>query len=137
MLLLRLQLTLHQHRRFIHQSQVIPQLLENLIENGIKYSPRGGDVVVKVWSEADCAYISVSDQGIGIPAHDLPHIFERFYRAANVDDRQFAGMGLGLFICRGIVEQHGGSIHVSSRPGVGSRFEIELPRTSVMEDSHV
>ena len=115
----------------------ITQLLENLIENGIKYSPHGGDVRVKIWSESDCVYISVSDQGIGIPAHDLPHIFERFYRAANVDDRQFAGMGLGLFICRGIVEQHGGNIHVSSRPGAGSRFQIELPCTPAMEGSHV
>jgi signal transduction histidine kinase len=115
----------------------ITQLLENLIENGIKYSPQGGDVQVKIWSEAGCAYISVSDQGIGIPPHDLPHIFERFYRAANVDDRQFAGMGLGLFICRGIAEQHGGHIDVSSQPGAGSRFQIELPLTRVMEDSHV
>jgi len=110
--------------------------LENLIENGVKYSPHGGDVRLKVWSEAESAYISVSDQGIGIPAQDLPHIFERFYRAANVDDRQFAGMGLGLFICRGIVEQHGGRIDVSSQPGAGSRFQIELPLTPVMEDSY-
>jgi signal transduction histidine kinase len=114
----------------------ITQLLENLTENGVKYSPQGGEVRLKVWADSDCAYISVSDQGIGIPAHDLPHIFERFYRAANVDDRQFAGMGLGLFICRGIAEQHGGRIHVSSRPGVGSSFQIELPLTPVMEDSH-
>jgi signal transduction histidine kinase len=115
----------------------ITQLLENLIENGVKYSPQGGDVRLSIWADAECAYISVSDQGIGIPANDLPHIFERFYRAANVDDRQFAGMGLGLFICRGIVEQHGGRIHVSSQPGVGSRFQIELPRTPVVEGNHV
>jgi signal transduction histidine kinase len=115
----------------------ITQLLENLIENGVKYSPRGGAVQLNVWSDANRAFISVSDQGIGIPADDLPHIFERFYRAANVDDRQFAGMGLGLFICRGIVEQHGGRIHVSSRPGAGSRFQIELPLTPVMENNHV
>jgi signal transduction histidine kinase len=114
----------------------ITQLLENLVENGVKYSPQGGDVRLRIWSDADCAYISVSDQGIGIPAQDLPHIFERFYRAANVDDRQFAGMGLGLFICRGIVEQHGGSMHVSSQPGVGSRFQIELPLAPVMESTN-
>jgi signal transduction histidine kinase len=115
----------------------ITQLLENLAENGVKYSPQGGEVRLKVWADAECAYISVSDQGIGIPANDLPHIFERFYRAANVDDRQFAGMGLGLFICRGIVEQHGGRIQVSSRSGAGSRFQIELPRTPIMENTHV
>jgi signal transduction histidine kinase len=88
----------------------ITQLLENLIENGVKYSPQGGDVRLNIWADAECA---------------------------NVDDRQFAGMGLGLFICRGIVEQHGGRIHVSSQPGVGTRFQIELPRTQVVEGNHV
>jgi two-component system, OmpR family, sensor kinase len=121
----------------MYDSFRIMQLLENLIENGVKYSPQGGDVQLNIWSDTEWAFISVSDQGIGIPAGDLPHIFERFYRAANVDDRHFAGMGLGLFICRGIVEQHGGRIHVSSRPGAGSRFQIELPLTPVMEHSHV
>ena len=100
----------------------ITQLLENLTENGVKYSPQGGEVRLKVWSDAERAYISVSDQGIGIPAHDLPHIFERFYRAANVDDRQFAGMGLGLFICRGIVEQHGGRIRCQQPAWSGQPF---------------
>jgi signal transduction histidine kinase len=114
----------------------ITQLLENLTENGIKYSTQGSEVRIKIWSEADCARIHVSDTGIGIPARDLPHIFERFYRAANVDDRQFAGMGLGLFICRGIVEQHGGRIHVSSRPGRGTTFKIELPLVPAVEDVH-
>jgi signal transduction histidine kinase len=114
----------------------ITQLLENLTENGVKYSPQGGEIRLKLWADADCAYMSVSDQGIGIPPNDLPHIFERFYRAGNVDDRQFAGMGLGLFICRGIVEQHGGHIHVSSRPGAGSTFQIELPIMPVMEETH-
>ncbi len=120
----------------MYDASRIMQLLENLTENGVKYSPHGGKVRLKVWADSDCAYISVTDQGIGIPADDLPHIFERFYRAANVDDRQFAGMGLGLFICRGIVAQHGGRIHVSSRPGAGSSFQIELPLTPVMEESH-
>jgi signal transduction histidine kinase len=120
----------------MYDSFRITQLLENLIENSVKYSPQGGDIRLNIWADAECAYISVSDRGIGIPADDLPHIFERFYRAANVNDRQFAGMGLGLFICRGIVEQHGGRIHVSSQPGVGSRFQIELPRTPVMENNH-
>jgi len=120
----------------MYDASRIMQLLENLTENGVKYSPHGGKVRLKVWADSDCAYISVTDQGIGIPPDDLPHIFERFYRAANVDDRQFAGMGLGLFICRGIVAQHGGRIHVSSRPGAGSSFQIELPLTPVMEESH-
>jgi signal transduction histidine kinase len=114
----------------------ITQLLENLTENAIKYSPLGSEILLKIWSEDDHAFLSVSDQGIGIPAHDLPHIFERFYRAANVDDRRYAGMGLGLFICRGIVEQHGGRILVSSQPGQGSTFQVELPLAPVMESTH-
>jgi signal transduction histidine kinase len=115
----------------------ITQLLENLVENAIKYSPDGGEVRLKVWSDGDQAFLTVTDQGIGIPAHDLPHVFDRFYRAANVDDRQFAGMGLGLFICRGIVEQHGGRMLVRSRPGQGSTFQIELPLMPVGEMVHV
>jgi signal transduction histidine kinase len=73
------------------------------------------------------AFVDVTDQGIGIPASDLPQIFERFHRASNVDDRRFAGMGLGLFICKGIVEQHGGRIWVESRVGTGSTFHVVLP----------
>ena len=73
------------------------------------------------------ARIDVTDQGIGIPAADLPQIFERFHRGTNVDDRRFAGMGLGLFICKGIVEQHGGRISVESRVGTGSTFHVVLP----------
>ena len=69
----------------------------------------------------------MSDQGIGIPAADLPHVFERFHRAANVNDRRFAGMGLGLYICQGIVEQHGGRIWATSAPGQGTTFEVALP----------
>jgi signal transduction histidine kinase len=111
----------------------ITQLLENVTENAIKYSPLGSAILLNVSSDSACAYLSVTDQGIGIPAHDLPHIFERFYRAANVDDRRYAGMGLGLFICRGIVEQHGGRIYASSQPGRGSTFHVELPIAMAME----
>jgi signal transduction histidine kinase len=108
----------------------IMQLVENLVENAIKYSPMGGEVCVRVWREGDEARLSVSDQGIGIPAADLPHIFERYHRGANVDDRRFAGMGLGLFICRGIAEQHGGRIWATSVPGQGSSFHVALPVTA-------
>jgi signal transduction histidine kinase len=105
----------------------IEQLLDNLLENGIKYSPSGGTVRIAIRRADGEARIVVSDPGIGIPSGDLPHIFDRFYRAANVDDRHFAGMGLGLFICRGIVEQHGGRIWVESRAGEGSMFHVALP----------
>jgi signal transduction histidine kinase len=105
----------------------IEQLLNNLCENAVKYSPEGGAVAVRVWREGDEARLSVADQGIGIEPADLPHLFERYHRGANVDDRRFAGMGLGLYICRGIVEEHGGRIWVESTPGQGSTFQVALP----------
>ena len=114
----------------------IQQLFENIVENAIKYSPQGGSVIIKVWRTADHARIAVSDQGVGIRSEDLPHVFDRFYRGSNADDRQFAGMGLGLFICRGIVEQHGGRIWASSEPNRGTTFEIELPLIPVVEHTY-
>ncbi len=105
----------------------ILQLIENLVENGIKYTPGGGQVTVRLWQHEGSARIDVTDHGIGIPAGDLPRLFERFHRGANVDDRRYSGMGLGLYICRGIAEQHGGSIAVTSVPGQGSTFHVSLP----------
>jgi signal transduction histidine kinase len=105
----------------------IGQVVENLLENAVKYSPDESEVHVGVAERDGEAFIDVTDQGIGIPASDLPQIFERFHRASNVDDRRFAGMGLGLFICKGIVEQHGGRIWVESRVGSGSTFHVVLP----------
>jgi len=104
------------------------QVVTNLVENALKYSPLQTPVLVSVWSANGEACLSVRDQGIGIPADDQPLVFERFHRARNVDDRRFAGMGLGLYIARGIVEQHGGRIWVESTPGLGSTFNVALPR---------
>ena len=103
------------------------QLVENLVENAVKYSPDGGEVHVKVQCENGQAYLLVCDNGIGIPAEDLPHVFDRFYRGRNVDDRRFAGMGLGLFICRGIVEQHGGRIWATRNERRGTTMHVLLP----------
>jgi signal transduction histidine kinase len=108
----------------------IRQLLENLIDNGVKFSPPEAVVSVRVWQQSGWAKLDVADQGIGIPPSDLAHLFERFHRASNVDDRRYAGLGLGLFICHGIVQQHGGAISVDSRVGVGSTFHVELPLTT-------
>jgi signal transduction histidine kinase len=110
-----------------YDSVRIKQLIENLIENGVKYSPAGGEVLTSIGIENDEARMTVSDHGIGIPETDLPRIFSRFHRGTNVDDRRFAGMGLGLFICRSIVEQHGGRIWATSRTGEGSSFHVALP----------
>ena len=105
----------------------IGQVLENLVENAVKYSPDESEIQVDLAQRDGQAYVDVTDQGIGIPPGDLPQIFERFHRGSNVDDRRFAGMGLGLFICKGIVEQHGGRIWVESRVGTGTTFHVVLP----------
>jgi signal transduction histidine kinase len=106
------------------------QVVTNLVENALKYSPQHAPVTVRVWSDHDRARLSVRDDGIGIPAEDQALVFERFHRARNVDDRRFAGMGLGLYIARAIVEQHGGKIWVESTAGVGSTFLVMLPSVS-------
>jgi signal transduction histidine kinase len=106
----------------------IQQMIDNLLENAGKYSPDGGEVRVRISEEGESARITIADPGIGIPAADLAHLFDRFHRGANVNDRNFAGMGLGLFICRGIVDQHGGVIWATSPgAGQGSTFHIVLP----------
>ena len=105
----------------------VRQLVDNLLDNAVKYSPKGGEIRVRVWTADGKAHLTVSDPGIGIPAADLPLIFERYHRGTNVDDRRFAGLGLGLFICRSIVEQHGGRISATSSPPQGSTFHVELP----------
>jgi signal transduction histidine kinase len=108
--------------------QRIMQLIDNLIENAVKYTPGGGDIRLALWQEGDTAHLSVTDPGIGIPAEDLPHLFDRFHRGSNVVQSEAPGLGLGLFICRGIVAQHGGSISATSGgPGQGSTFLVTLP----------
>ena len=111
----------------VYDRRRVEQLFQNLIENAKKYSPERTPIRVKVWQENGEAQVTVEDSGIGIPAADLPRIFERFSRASNVDDRRFHGMGLGLYICRGIVEEHGGRIWVESEVGKGSTFHVALP----------
>jgi signal transduction histidine kinase len=106
----------------------LEQVLDNLIENAIKFSPWGGPVRLRIWQVDQMAHLEVIDQGIGIPAADLPRLFERFHRGSNVDDRRFAGLGLGLYLCRSIVEEHGGRLWATSPgAGKGSSFHVELP----------
>jgi signal transduction histidine kinase len=115
----------------------IEQVVENLVENALKFSPPESPVEVRAWRQDGEARVLVSDHGIGIPAGDLPHVFERFRRGSNVDDRRFAGMGLGLYICRGIVEQHGGRIWVESRLGEGASFHVALPLAAISPRAEV
>jgi signal transduction histidine kinase len=103
------------------------QVLQNLIQNAIKYSPLGGTISVEVQHTSDQALVSVSDQGIGIPAEALPHLFTRFYRAPNAEAWHISGMGIGLYIAQEIIRLHEGEIEVSSEEGKGSTFTLSLP----------
>ena len=103
------------------------QVLRNLLENAVKYSPDGGPIVIAARVESGTAQISVSDQGIGIEEHQLPRIFDRFYQVDSASTRKVGGSGLGLSICKAIVEAHHGSLWVESQPGAGSTFTFTLP----------
>lgn len=107
--------------------QHLEQVLHHLIANAIKYSPEGGPVEVHIERQAQIARIAVIDRGMGIPQTALPHLFERFYRAPNVDYRHISGMGIGLYVVQEIIKLHGGRIEVVSTEGVGSTFTIVLP----------
>jgi heavy metal sensor kinase len=102
------------------------QVLVNLIDNAIKFTPRGGSILASVAAEGDRATVAVADRGIGIASEELEQLFERFYRSNSA--RTQKGSGLGLSICRSIVESHGGTISAASRTGEGSVFTISLPR---------
>ncbi|MCZ6917663.1 MAG: HAMP domain-containing sensor histidine kinase [Gemmatimonadetes bacterium] len=108
----------------------VRQLLLNLLTNAIKYTPRGGKIDITCTQEAEEIVIEVADTGIGIATGDLPHIFDRFWRADAARSRtgERPGSGLGLAICRWIAEAHGGSITVHSRRGDGTTFRVTLPR---------
>ncbi|MEO5616725.1 MAG: HD domain-containing phosphohydrolase [Candidatus Eisenbacteria bacterium] len=107
---------------------LLRRLLINLLGNAAKYSPIGGEVRVTGHARGDEFWVSVEDQGPGIPAEDLPHVFERFYRARQQGDQETEGNGLGLAIARGIVELHGGRIQVEVPGKGGTRFVFCLPQ---------
>lgn len=107
----------------------LEQVLANLLENAIKYSPRGGPIRVELRTEADEALLAVTDSGVGIPKDQLTLLFDRFFRARNISTRSYGGLGLGLYIVRDILDHHGGRIWVESELGVGSTFTVALPLT--------
>jgi signal transduction histidine kinase len=106
----------------------IEQVLVNLIDNAVKYSPAGGDVSVSTAALPDGVRVEVRDNGIGIPASEQGSVFEKFYRGSLEGERVRAGTGLGLYICRELVQRMGGTIGVESDHGKGSTFYFELPR---------
>jgi heavy metal sensor kinase len=111
----------------------LQQVIVNLVANAIKYTQEGGEVEVNVRRDRGVAVLEVSDNGAGISAQALPHVFERFYRADKARSRNSGGAGLGLAIVKAICTAHGAEIKVSSKEGHGSRFTVELPLLDVPE----
>lgn len=103
------------------------EVLDNLVENGIKYT-LDGSVTVDVTATDEYVRVSIQDSGVGIPAEDLPHLFQKFYRVDNSDTREIGGTGLGLYLCRKLIEGMDGRIWVESEYKKGSTFFIEIPR---------
>ena len=113
---------------FADQNRV-REVLQNLIDNAIKYTMEG-KITVRLTGDENTIQVQVSDTGQGISADDIPHLFQKFYRVDNSMTRSIGGTGLGLFICRKIIELYNGRIWVSSEMGKGSTFFINLPRVS-------
>ena len=109
------------------------EILDNLVENAIKYTPEGGSIYVNVRGDGDRALINVTDTGMGISSEDLGHIFQKFYRADNSDTREIGGTGLGLYLVKQRVEAMGGKVWAESAFGEGSTFFVSLPRISSNE----
>ena len=108
-------------------ADLLAQALTNLIANGIKYSAANTEIVITARAVSNALLICVKDQGCGIPANVLPHVFEKFYRVPRLEDADVPGTGLGLTLVREIVELHGGHVNAESESGVGSSFSVLLP----------
>jgi signal transduction histidine kinase len=105
----------------------LTQVMTNLVDNALRYSPNGTRVIVGARPAGRCIELSVSDNGPGIPPEDVPHMFERFWRAEKSRNRATGGSGLGLAIVKQLVEAHHGQVQVESQVGKGTRFEIQIP----------
>jgi len=108
----------------------LQEIMNNLIENAIKYTPAGGSIYVNVLGDGDRALINVTDTGIGISSDDIQHVFQKFYRADNSDTRTIGGTGLGLYLVKQRAEAMGGHVWAESAFGEGSTFYVSLPRIS-------
>jgi two-component system phosphate regulon sensor histidine kinase PhoR len=106
----------------------INEMLMNLIFNAVKYTPDNKNVQLEAKVQDDYVQIDISDTGIGIPAEELPNIFDEFFRASNAKKKEKEGTGLGLSIVKQIVERHDGKISVQSQEGQGTTFTVTLPR---------
>ena len=108
--------------------EAIHQILDNLVDNAVKYTPEGGHIRVRCFGQEDMVCVQMIDDGIGIPEQDLPRIFERFYRVDKARSRELGGTGLGLSIVKHLVQAMQGSIQAQSQLGKGTTFSIRLPR---------
>ncbi len=113
-------------------AQRLEQALAHLVDNALKYSPWGGAIQVRIWTDTE-AHVVVSDRGIGIPEEAIPQLFQRFYRAANVDSDRISGLGIGLYLVKEFVTAHDGRIDVASQPDEGTTFEVVLPLQNAPE----
>ena len=111
--------------------QQMRELLSNLISNGIKYNHPGGHVWTKIWQEPEAVYIEVKDDGVGIDPEDQKRVFERFFRVDKGRSRKMGGTGLGLSIVKHITAYYGGSVRLTSEPGAGSTFFVEIPMSGI------
>ena len=112
----------------------ITQVLDNIINNAIKYSPDGGRIIVRLMETHTDIIVSVSDEGLGISRKDIPHLFDRFYRVDKARSRAMGGSGLGLAIAQEVIQLHGGKIWVNSIENKGSTFFVSLPYIPFEED---
>jgi signal transduction histidine kinase len=106
----------------------LKQVIVNLLDNAIRFTPRGGSVSLRTSADESGSVLEISDTGIGIPAEAIPHVFERFYRVDQARSREDGGAGLGLSIVKSICTVHGADIDVQSAPTEGSRFRVRFPR---------
>jgi signal transduction histidine kinase len=106
---------------------LLSQLVDNLLENACKYSRPGTPVVIRLGRSPEAALLSIEDRGSGLSAEEQTRVFQPFYRTPEARSRGQAGVGLGLAVVERIVAVFGGSIRVTSEPGMGSRFEVALP----------
>jgi signal transduction histidine kinase len=131
------QIMTHDHQITAHLPLYLPlvqadprrarQVIRNLVENAVKYSPDGGPISISAQPGAKAIQVSIADQGIGVESQQLDNIFDRFYQVDSASTRKVGGSGLGLSICKAIIEAHGGQIWVESQPGTGSTFHFTLP----------
>jgi two-component system, OmpR family, phosphate regulon sensor histidine kinase PhoR len=107
--------------------RALKQITLNLLSNALKFTPAGGRVLVRTFVDSSAAVLEVADTGIGIPEAEQDRLFQRFFRSSTATEQALPGTGLGLVISKAIVEGHGGAIGVTSTPGEGTCFRVELP----------